>query len=358
MRAPGLRPLHRWGGLLLGAWLAIAGLSGSVLVWWHELADPHLPTSAGPPLPLAQLLKQASAQLPPDSLPYRLLPGATPGAPVQLLALDAADRRLTLWLDPATAEVLYRRAWGDHWVHQLYNLHAGATLGEAGKLAAGLAGPAMLALLAAGLALWLRRHGLPWAELLRPVRGLRGLRRQRNRHRALGFWALPALALAAATGTTLSFPEATRAALAPFLAAPQPAREKLGPLTLDAAIAAAEARLPGHRLAWLDLPDDPAAPYAMALLPRDGRVAAPARLRAWLRPGLLEHSPAGAVEQARAWFMALHNGAALGLAHRLAITALGLAPAVLWLLGLAMGRRRRLSTAGQPAPRGAAPARG
>ncbi len=246
-------------------------------------------------------------------------------------------------MQPAAA-VLHQAVWGHHWVHWLYQLHDGALLGRVGTQAAGLAGLPMLALLGAGFILWQRRHGLPWRELLRPVAGLRGLRRWRNLHRALGAWSLLPLAVAALTGVTLSFPETTRATLAPLLApllAEPPAQwEKAGPLTLNAVVALAEARLPGHRLAWLDLPMDGSDAVDLALLPRDGRIAAPARLHATLQNGLVEYAQAAPVEQARAWFMALHNGAALGLGHRLAISALGLAPGVLLLLGWAMGRRR------------------
>jgi len=361
---PRLKTLHRWGGLVLGLWFAIAGLSGAVLVWWHDLSDPSLPTTTAPALPLPQLLKQAIAGLPPDSAVYRLLPAATPGAPVQLQALvpapDGSDRRMTLWVDAGSGQVLRQRAWGDHWVHVLYQLHDGALLGRTGTLAAGLAGLPILALLGAGLVLWRRRYQLPWRELLRPVAGLRGLRRQRNLHRALGFWSLLPLTLAALTGMTLSFPDTTRALLDPLLAAPPARWEKAGPLTLDAAVALAEARLPRHRVAWVDLPMDGSDGVDMALLPRDGGVAAPARLHASLRSGLVEYSLAAPVEQARAWFMALHNGAALGLGHRLAISALGLAPGVLLLLGLAMGRRRDAQAAARQAdlPRHSAPARG
>ncbi len=242
----------------------------------------------------------------------------------------------------------------------LYQLHDGALLGQAGALAAGLAGLPLLAMLAAGLVLWQRRYALPWREALRPVAGLRGQRRWRNLHRALGFWSLLPLTLAALTGMTLSFPDTTRALLDPLLAAPPARWEKAGPLTLDAAVALAEARLPRHRVAWVDLPMDGGDGVDMALLPRDGGVAAPARLHASLRSGLVEYSLAAPVEQARAWFMALHNGAALGLGHRLAISALGLAPGVLLLLGLAMGRRRDAQAAARQAdlPRHSAPAQG
>ena len=361
---PRLSSMHRWGGLVLGLWFAIAGLSGTALVWWHDLADPVLPSTTAAPLPLGQLLKRANADLPPDSLIHRLLPAATPGGAVQLQAVvtgpDGTDQRLTLWVDAGSGAVLARQVWGEHWVHVLYQLHDGALLGRAGALAAGLAGLPLLAMLAAGLVLWQRRYALPWREALRPVAGLRGLRRWRNLHRALGFWSLLPLTLAALTGMTLSFPDTTRALLDPLLAAPPARWEKAGPLTLDAAVALAEARLPQHRVAWLDLPANGDNGVDMALLPRNGRVAAPARLHAALGSGLVEYSLAAPVEQARAWFMALHNGAALGLGHRLAISALGLAPGGLLLLGLAMGRRRDAQAAARKAnlPRHSAPAQG
>ena len=342
--------VHRWLGLGLGLWLAVAGLSGSLLVWWHELNPaPVVMAPAGPTLPLAVLVKRAARHLPEGADIFRAHLPEAPHQPLRLEArvpgADGRERVTSLWLDLTSGAVLASQAWGEHWVHWVYDLHDGALLGEGGVLATGLAGLAFLALLLAGGALWTRHHRLPLREALRPVAGLRGLRRWRNLHRAFGLWSLPLLLVASFTGITLSFPDSTRAVLDVALpAAPALPPQQVATLTespLDQAVALAEASLPGFRVAWVDLPPPRGRHYALALLPHHGGLAAPARAMFDARAGLLEAAPASATETARAWFMALHNGQALGLLHRWLVVVLGLLPAALFWLGLAMRQRRR-----------------
>jgi uncharacterized iron-regulated membrane protein len=348
--------LHRWLALGLGLWFVLAGLSGAVLVYWRELAPgPGLAAPTQASLPLAVLLKLAAQALPAEADLFRAMPPAQPGAPWRLEALvprpQGTDRRTSIWLHPETGAILDIEAWGDSWVHTLYDLHDGALFGRLGGTLVGFAGLALALLVTAGGLLWTRHHRLPLREAYRPVAGLRGLRRWRNLHRAAGLWAALPLLVAGLTGATLSFPGATRQALAPLLAAPEAEPEPARPavpkprrqsLWLEDAMALAQARFPGHRIAWLDLPPPDGGSYQLALLPLAPGVAAAARVEVDLASGTVLAEPAAPVETARAWFMALHNGQALGLGHRLAVLLLGLLPLGFAVTGLAMYRRRRL----------------
>ncbi|HYF08122.1 MAG TPA: PepSY-associated TM helix domain-containing protein, partial [Acetobacteraceae bacterium] len=170
---------------------------------------------------------------------------------------------------------------------------------------------------------------------------------------SVALWAALPLAITAVTGATLSFPETTRALLAPLGAtgadalAPRAKPEPLSsPMTLDAAAARAREAFPGYRIAWMDLP--PAAggePIGFALRSGGARVEAPSRV--WVDPvrGTVDAAHPSTVETLRAWFMALHNGQAFGGLHRGFVVALGLAPAFLGVTGLLIWRRRRANAA-------------
>jgi len=343
--------LHRWIALTLGGWFVFLGVTGSVLVFWQDIAaGPPAPDLPGPSLSMAALLEAAQAHWPAAADIYRLMP-PRPGEAMRIHALlpDGAgpDRRHMLWLDPVTGAVLAEEAWGDRWIHGLYNLHAGNFGGSLGAMLVGYGGIAMLVLIAAGAWMWTRQDPAPRRESLRPVSGLRGLRRRRNLHRAIGVWLAVPLGIAACTGLTLRYPETTRAALAPLdaegaeLQGPRDKPAALRNLTLDEAADRAEALLPGWRTAWIDLPPHPGTRVSFALVPNAPGIAAPARVTVDLRSRATSGHHADRVETMRAWFMALHNGHAFGGLHRGFVVALGLAPGFLGVTGLLIWLRRR-----------------
>lgn len=349
-----LSRLHRWIALTLGLWLAFAGVTGSVLVFWKEIDAPPRPALAeGAARPVSDFVRAARDHWPAEAFVYRAFP-PRPGeaARVDALVPDAAgeDQRHMLFLDPVSGAVLGEERWGSHWVHTLYNLHGGNFGGTAGELFVGFAGIAFLLLIAAGAWLWTRHDATPLREGLRPVAGLRGLRLRRNLHRSFGLWAVLPLFIAAATGVTLRFPEATREVLAPIdVAGASLTRRTEKPeattLTLDEAVDRARALLPGWHIAWMDLPDGRFGPVHFAMVPPGDGVAAPARITVNTRSGAVFGDAANRVETLRAWFMALHNGHGFGGVHRGFVVALGLLPGFLGITGVLIWWRRRAQAA-------------
>ncbi|MEI6158955.1 MAG: PepSY domain-containing protein, partial [Roseococcus sp.] len=262
-------------------------------------------------------------------------------------------RRGTAYMNPVSGNLLGLRVFGEAWINTLYSLHSGLILGRAGIAAAGLIGLVLGLLPLLGLWLWTHHDGRPWRESLTPQRGWRGLRRLRNWHRALGAWAALPLLLAALTGFGLAFPETVREWARPWMAEPETGLHP-GPATpgLAAAMARAEALVPGFRTVWIDLPlAGSKEPTALILRPADGSLSGPAI--AETSPALgkaMQVTRASDVETLRAWIMALHNGHAMGLGHRLFVVALGLAPAALGVLGWLAWRRRQRARQRAQAP--------
>jgi uncharacterized iron-regulated membrane protein len=343
--------LHRWLGMTLGLWFAFLGISGSILVFWHALEDQAYPETVikaeGAPLPLETLLARLAEARPQADI-FRIHLPERPGAAIRLDFFDPipgsdAVSRSTAFMHPVTGDLLGERRFGEAWVHTLYSLHSGLILGRSGVVAAGLMGLGLGLLALLGLWLWTYRDGRPFSESLAPQPGWRGLRRLRNWHRVLGIWAAAPLILAAMTGACIAFPETLREVARPLLGGPRSAIHP-GPAApgLGAAMAQAESHLPGFRVIWIDLPlAGSKAATAFILRPADGRLSGTAVAETSLALGKgMQVTLVGPVETLRAWIMALHNGHAMGLAHRLFIVALGLVPAVMGGLGWLAWRRR------------------
>ena len=142
--------LHRWAGLAIAAFLFVAGLTGAVISWDHELDDllnPHLHTvsSRGAAIPALDLARQVEARDPHARVAYIPL-AAEAGESLSLFVVprvDAATGRLhalgynQVFLDPVTGTELGRREWGRVWpitretlVSFLYKLHYSLHLPE------------------------------------------------------------------------------------------------------------------------------------------------------------------------------------------------------------------------------------
>ncbi len=338
---------------MLGAWFVLVGLTGAVLVYWHALEAAELPTpAAGASLPLQQLYEAAAKHM--NDVPWRFFAPDEHHAHARVFFLTDVGRRI-VHLDPTTGAVQAVLAWRGAVVHWFYDLHANALSGRTGKLLVGLSALPLLVMLGLGLRLWLNRGAVPLRESIVPRRGLRGRRLLSHAHRVVGFWALLPLLIATITGLSLSFPDTTRGLLEPFTPhSPQfrvSAAKGTGAVNLDGAMAVVRTALPGWRLAWAEPPEDDAPEWLLVLLPEaqrwpSGRAAAYVNAAS----GRLEEVrlPDG-VDHIRAWIMALHNGQAFGLAHRLAVIALGLVLVAMAMLGLLLWRRGRWLAA-QPVP--------
>ena len=140
---PVLTLLHRWVGLATAAFLFIAGATGAVISWDHELdgwLNHHLThaRAEGPARPSLELAAEVEARDPRVWVTY--VPLATePGESLTLFVeprVNAVTGKLyelgynQVFLDPATGVELGRREWGRAWpvtaetlVSFLYKLH-------------------------------------------------------------------------------------------------------------------------------------------------------------------------------------------------------------------------------------------
>lgn len=151
--------LHRWVGLVMAGFLVIAGLTGAVLVWYHELdaalnpqllrVAPPAASSHGPPRPLDPLLlrERVQAAYPQAWAHWVPLRAPRPDAALVFWIEGAADAEGVhaelpvdeVFVDPYTGTVLGGRRWGDlgqglqlNLMPFVYRLHESLALGTVG----------------------------------------------------------------------------------------------------------------------------------------------------------------------------------------------------------------------------------
>lgn len=129
MRRP-LTLLHRWLGLLIATFLLIAGLTGAIIAWDHELdawlnpafytAKPTKNSSAepSPPLAIAQQFESQHPELTVTFMPLALAAGETMTVMVSPRKVSMEDEPPALpynqvALNPYTGEIQGKRLWGE-----------------------------------------------------------------------------------------------------------------------------------------------------------------------------------------------------------------------------------------------------
>lgn len=230
---------HRWAGLTLALFLAVAGFTGIFLSWIDELevaTAPHLQLAAPPspgavPLSTLELRRRVLARYPGariDYIPMAVEQGHSlrlyltwPDAKTGLPRADAPAWD-DLFIDPYTGAELGRRQWGNiaqgfkNLMPFIYRLHYSLALGQWGLLAFGVAALVWVVDCFVGFYLtlpvatkvparqgWFARWAPAWA-----VRwGASRYKLNFDLHRAGGLWIWPVLLVFAISSVSFNLPQ-------------------------------------------------------------------------------------------------------------------------------------------------------
>lgn len=363
---PRWRFVHRWCGVLFGAWFALVGLTGAALVWRDALdawLNPRLftPQATGPALGVAEVLDRARGELGLGRV-ERIRPPA-PGGVYRLQVRASAGRvesgRLEAFVDPASGALLGTRSLERRslappdLLRTVYDFHRNLLLGEAGSNAVGLAGALLMASAASGLVLAWPRSRERWRKALRVAWRSSGTRVAFDLHRCTGLLLGAVLLLATLTGATLVYLNYVRdlvglvSRVEPIPVLPfrtQAATQE--PLGLDTLLAHVLASHPGQQLAELRL-SERGLTGVQVHLRAAGDVHRLGDTIVWLHPytgeTLAERSSRrrSAGEQLMHWLQPLHVGSAFGTPGLVLMCAGGLAPLLLAGTGWWLWWRKR-----------------
>jgi uncharacterized iron-regulated membrane protein len=360
--------VHRWLGIMLGAWFALVGLSGSILVFEEPIdawLNPALLTSRerGPALLPEELLLRVAEEHEALGGVERIRPPDAPGDVYRLVFRVQPNKRIRVdrmeaMFAPVTGRLLGTRpveALGlsrPQLLKTIYEFHRNVLLGTAGSNIVGIAGFLLLASAVTGVVSSMPRNATAWKRLIHV-----NLRAHRTRvfydvHRSAGVLFCVLLMLATLTGSTLVYLNYVRdvvnvfSPVKSFPTVPWTPGTPEESASFGRVIDAVRVRYAEHRIAEIHVPFRQTAGY-LFYLRRPGDEFRLGNTIAWVHPVtaqiLVERSDRTRTrgETLIHWFLPLHTGTAFGTPGLVAMSTTGLAPLMLVATGLAVWLRKR-----------------
>lgn len=351
--------VHLWTSLGFSAVIVIVCLTGSALVYRHDIdraLNPSLYRTTSGDVGWDAVWRSVGTK-------YSLSEGALVRGPVDrgVYQVEIGDRLLpfTVHVDPGTGQILGAREPAQSLSGWLFLLHFNLFAGEFGHQLIGVTGIALLLLTLTGAWLW-------WPTLRRWAFGFR-IRWARpffvvnyDLHRVIGIWSLPLVLVLALTGAILVFYEVGgRLVYALFFttqeaAAPRPPLGALKsfpvsvPATLNDAAALAVRIAPEAAASSMYVPADTTEPVRVWLrTPGDTRPNVGSwhvevdRTTGAVVSAMLPGNTSLAAHVEETWVIALHYGTFGGKAVRALYALAGLVPVVLLITGVVHWLLRR-----------------
>lgn len=365
----GWRRLHRCLGLWLGAWFALVGLTGAVLVYEDEIdawLNPRLLEERrdGAWLAPQAILERAQEEFPLSHV-ERLRPPAAPPAVYRLVIrlaphLRVGSPRADVMFSPVTGELLGTReteAIGlsrPYLVKTLYEFHRNVLLGGFGSNITGIAGMLLLGAATSGVIAALPRRASDWRRLLYVKLRTGFTRASFDIHRSSGVLLAILIVLSTLTGLSLVYPNYVRDIVGVF--SPVASFPTVPWRQLDGAAWPSFAEIhdvvleayPDRHIVEIHIPTKPTAGY-MFFLRGAGDVHRRGDTIVWVHPAsgeiLFERSNRNrsAGERFMHWLFPLHSGAAFGAPGKVAMCLSGVLPVLLVLTGTWLWSRKRVS---------------
>ncbi len=202
--------VHLWSGLILGLYILLMSVTGSVLVYRNELyraATPDLMFSKGTgPVLADDQLKEAALRIYPGYTVTQVRRFSNPDQAVEVWLKKHAELRKRLF-DPRTGSDLNETVpFGIKAVSKLLDLHDNLLNGMTGRAVNGTGSFAMLAVTLTGMVIWWP-GAKTWKRSLAVYRGVGWKRFTWHLHSAAGFWTCAFILIFGLSGVYLCFPQ-------------------------------------------------------------------------------------------------------------------------------------------------------
>ena len=368
--------VHLWLGLLLGFFLTVFGLTGSILVFYEEIdnvlnADLRIvqaPTQGEAAYhDLAKIQAIAIATMPPQAklgfvdYPADITSSYKFGFVVPAAVADKKDE-WQVFVNPYTAQML-----GKHLIKKaedvfpnalipfVFRLHFALLSGKTGGIIVGIMAIILLFSVFTGLIVWWPLTG-NWRRVLSIKRRASAERFNHDLHQTAGFYTFPVLLAVLLSGVYMNLPDQFMALvklLSPgtqgFMDNPQSLpMQGQQPITLAQALTVVQSHYPEGRVDWLSPPDNETGVYTISMSD------VPGLSRFWSERQVMVDQYNGAILKVQdpstratcgqtfvEWQWPLHSGKAFGWTGRILVFLSGLACPVLFVTGLIRWLQKR-----------------
>ncbi len=368
--------VHLWLGLLLGFFLAVFGITGSILVFYEEIdnvLNADLRIVQAPKQgetayrSLAEIQSVAVAAMPSQATlgfvdyPAEARSSYKFGFVIPAAVADQKD----IWqvhVNPYTAQVLGKhliKKAGDIFPRALipfvFQLHFALLAGETGGIIVGIMGVILLFSVLTGLIVWWPLTG-NWRRVLSIKPHASAERFNHDLHQASGFYTFPILFVVLLSGVYMNLPDPFMALvkqLSPgtqgFMESPHslPAESKK-PIGLAQALSIVQSRYPEGRIDWLNNPDGETGVYRISIsdVPNLSRFWSERQVTVDQYNGtILKVQDPGTRNTAGQtfieWQWPLHSGRAFGWTGRILVFLTGLACPILFVTGVIRWLQKR-----------------
>jgi len=341
--------LHRVVGVMVGLLLIVIGLTGSALVFWHEIDESLNPqlmhvVPQGDRISPDAILKPVQTSYPSLKLDSIDLP-QKPDATYKVWLKSKDDKWINTYVNPYTGAILGQRQWGRTLMTFIYDIHITLLAGEVGGIVVGICGILLLLLGVTGLIVWpgwkqfAQGFKIRWKSPVQLV--------NYDIHKVGGILSAVFLLVIASTGAAMIFYTQFEGAVYSLTGTPKPPEPKSTlianspPMAVDTILQKANAALPGGEITYVSLPTEADGFFRVAK--KLASEATPhGRSRVYLDQysgevlgveNALEAPLANRILNA---LFPLHIGLYGGLAMRILYLFIGLAPAVLSITGFAI----------------------
>ena len=350
--------LHLWAGIILGAYLIVIGVTGSILVFQPELERTsglrpwHDRLAKKPFADIATVVAKLRAAYPHFQVVSITAPSQ---ADLIFVAILQGRGRMKVASSGADGEILGEFPRRTTWIDTVRDLHETLLVRGTGRILNGVGAAFLLLLSATGLVIW-------WPGVRNWKRALavdfrRNWRRiNYDMHSAVGLWTLLIVSFWAVSGIYFGWPRQTFRlvnSLSPIVTARPPAiivTPQLDAVRPDLAslVSRASALDPGTRLSGVTFPYGPRAPLEIRMA-RGGGTGRDYEDTVYFSPYTGEHLGTwryGINQSLGDWIIwsqaPLHFGTSWGLGVKIVWAAAGLAVPLLTITGLLMYWNRAL----------------
>ena len=369
--------VHLWLGLILGFFLSLFGLTGSILVFYEEINEllyPAYMTVSTPAQgekafqPLSNILIAATAVMPANaklgSVQYPKDKNSSVKFNYQVPIANNQTDSWQLFVNPYTAKVLGSMLiskadaiFPQTFIGIIFSLHFGLLAGETGVIIVGIMGVVLVFSVLTGLILWWPLNG-NWQRVLTIKPRASVERFNHDLHQSFGFYSSLPLLLILISGVYMNLPAQFMTVVKLF----SPATENFAdnpkstflknakPIGLANALDSARYHFPEGRINWLSVVDGKDGVYVIRLidLPNLSQFWSERRIMVDQYSGkiLKVQDPTNRKSAGQAvvdWQWPLHSGKAFGWTGRILVFLSGLACPVLFVTGTIRWLQKRRS---------------